>query len=62
MGGLTPPFLCPIVILLMTNDLMDNFDFSAIDQYDRINEFDEDEDWTDAVLGDEQELIRQLVG
>jgi hypothetical protein len=46
----------------MTNDLMDNFDFSVIDQYDRINEFDEDEDWTDAVLGDEQELIRQLVG
>lgn len=46
----------------MTNDLMDNFDFSAIDQYDRINEFDEDEDWTDAVLGDQEELIRQLVG
>jgi|688.fasta_scaffold27770_18 hypothetical protein len=46
----------------MTDDLMDNFDFSLIDQYDRINEFDEDDNWTDAVLGDEEELIRQLVG
>lgn len=41
---------------------MDDFDFSLIDdQYDRIHE-PEEEDWTSAVLGDEEELIRQLVG
>lgn len=43
--------------------LMDDFDFAQLDdRFDRINDFDEDEEWTSAVLGEDEDLIRQLVG
>jgi hypothetical protein len=41
---------------------MNDFDFSQIDDnIDQIYECDE-EDWMNAVFGDDNELIRQLVG
>jgi hypothetical protein len=41
---------------------MNDFDFSLIDdQFDHIHESEED-DWTKAVLGEDEDVIRQLVG
>lgn len=42
---------------------MKDLDLSQLDDnFDRINDFDEDDDWTSAIFGDEEEVIRQLVG
>ena len=60
--GLTPPSFCPILDLLNKPTTMDNFDFSQIsDQFDFIHECDEEDDWTTAVLGNDEEIIQQLV-
>lgn len=42
---------------------MNDFDFSLIDDlFDHIHETEEDDDWTKAVLGEDEDVIRQLVG
>jgi hypothetical protein len=41
---------------------MDDFDFGQIDdQFDFIYECNEEDDWTTAVLGNDEEIIQQLV-